>query len=262
MNFSTLERRLQSLMKRFQNNRNQNLSHHNPHVGIMIPTPGLQPSGNVTAMIPTPGTDVSMVNCPGTSTVVLNTAGTGNMLPNSNENTSLLQGNSILATDNNSSKMVPTPGLNNAFPISGDNMSSLPGQQQVQPHKSHVIDHSPQRNFQLPRGNLIQQYSQQLQQSHQQNMQHQPQQQQQYQQQHHNHQENQQFTAIWNSANQKNCGPSTVIKSSILFLPLTLFPLLMCIIEIKQFIPKYFGESRVQLIVMAGSLIVLSVLIC
>jgi hypothetical protein len=192
MNFSTLERRLQSLMKQFQNNRNQNLSHHNPHVGIMIPTPGLQPSGNVTAMIPTPGTDVSMVNCPGTSTVVPNTAGTGNMLPNSNENTSLLQGNSILATDNNSSKMVPTPGLSNAFPISGDNMSSLPGQQQVQPHKSHVIDHSPQRNFQLPRGNLIQQYSQQLQQSHQQNMQYQPQQQQQYQQQHHNHQENQQ----------------------------------------------------------------------
>lgn len=447
MNFSTLERRLQSLMKRFQNNRNQNLSHHNPHVGTMIPTPGLQPSGNVTAMIPTPGTDVSMVNCPGTSTVVPNTAGMGNMLPNSNENTSLLQGNSLLVTDNNSSKMVPTPGLSNAFPISGDNMSSLPGplnnafqsqqsistgtgsmmpglarvvnqmiptpglntphampmtstcsgglghsnvdalaaaqqhqlqqqkqqqqkqqqlqqqqlhqqhpqlrfgggqnsgiyhnmngqmggtiginmpqkkssygllnggmnngmqlmsgnqhfvngttthpntgsyltasrygnlqmpspqqlnnqrqrhliqpalshqinssvsdgyamnaadlagpddlynpltsggvaaannfnsnslgpqskmipvpglspqqsnlhtQQQVQPHKSHVIDHSPQRNFQLPRGHLIQQYSQQLQQSHQQNMQHQPQQQQQYQQQHHNHQENQQ----------------------------------------------------------------------
>lgn len=124
MNLNTLERRLQSLMKRLQhNNRNQNLSHHNPHVGTMIPTPGLQQSGHVNAMIPTPGTDISTVNGPGTSTVVPNTVGMGNVISNSNENASLL-----LATDNNSSKMVPTPGLSsNAFPISGDNMSSLPG---------------------------------------------------------------------------------------------------------------------------------------
>jgi len=124
MNLNTLELRLQSLMKRFHhNNRNQNLSHHNPHVGTMIPTPGLQQSGHVNAMIPTPGTDISTVNGPGTSTFVPNTVGMGNVISNSNENASLL-----LATDNNSSKMVPTPGLSsNFFPISCDNMSSLPG---------------------------------------------------------------------------------------------------------------------------------------
>ena len=89
---------------------------------MMIPTPGLQQSGNASAMIPTPGTDISMVNGPGTSAAVPNTVGIGNMLPNTNENVSLLQGNSLLATDNNSRKMMPTPGLSgNAFSISGDN---------------------------------------------------------------------------------------------------------------------------------------------
>ena len=89
---------------------------------MMIPTPGLQQSGNASAMIPTAGADISMVNGPGTSAAVPNTVGIGNMLPNTNENVSLLQGNSLLATDNNSSKMMPTPGLSgNAFSISGDN---------------------------------------------------------------------------------------------------------------------------------------------
>ena len=41
MNMDTLERRLCSLMKRFQHyNINRNLSHQNPHLGTMISTPG------------------------------------------------------------------------------------------------------------------------------------------------------------------------------------------------------------------------------
>lgn len=79
--------------------------------------------------------------------------------------------------------MIPAPALS-------PQQSNLHTQQQVQPHKSQGLDHSPQRNFQLPK--VLQQYSQQLQQVHQRNMQHQPQQQQQYQQHHHNHQQNQQ----------------------------------------------------------------------
>ena len=75
MNLNTLERRLTSLMQRFQRNRNQNVSHHDPHVGPMILTPELQQSGNASAMIPAPGTDISTVNGHGTSNMVPNTVG-------------------------------------------------------------------------------------------------------------------------------------------------------------------------------------------
>lgn len=49
MNLNTLERRLQSLMKRLlrHNNLMKRLRHNNPPVGTMVPTPGLQQSGNV-----------------------------------------------------------------------------------------------------------------------------------------------------------------------------------------------------------------------
>ena len=81
--------------------------------------------------------------------------------------------------------MILVPGL---FP----QQSNLHTQQQVQQHKSQGPDHSPQRNLQLPRAQLIQQISQQMQQPHHQNTQHKPHQQHQYQQQHHNHLQNQQ----------------------------------------------------------------------
>ena len=86
INLNTLERRLTCLMQRFQRNRNQNVSHRDPHVGTMILTPELQQSGNASAMIPAPGTDISTVNGHGTSNMVPNTVGMWNMLPNSNLN--------------------------------------------------------------------------------------------------------------------------------------------------------------------------------
>eukprot|EP01018_Ginkgo_biloba_P007798 Gb_24654 [translate_table: standard] len=130
MDLSTLEQRLQTLAKRIApSNRNQNFGHHVPSsVGTMIPTPGLQHSGNVSSMIPTPGSDISMVTGPSTSTVVPNSVGMGSVLPSSNETSGLVHGNSYVATEGNSGKMVPTPGLsNNIFPNSADNRSSLPG---------------------------------------------------------------------------------------------------------------------------------------
>ncbi|XP_057841240.1 histone acetyltransferase HAC1 isoform X1 [Cryptomeria japonica] len=129
MDSNSLERRLQQMVKRFQppNTRNQNRSHHNPPLGPMIPTPGLQQNGNVSSMIPTPGNDISTANGPGNGNMVPNTM--GNMLPNSNDSSSIMHGNSLLASDGCTSKMVPTPGLTaNIFSHSGDNISSLPGQ--------------------------------------------------------------------------------------------------------------------------------------
>ena len=70
-----MERRLTSLMQRFQRNRNQNLSHHDRHVGTMILTPELQQSGNASALIPAPGTDISTVNGHSTGNMVPNTVG-------------------------------------------------------------------------------------------------------------------------------------------------------------------------------------------
>ncbi|KAH9321216.1 hypothetical protein KI387_015855, partial [Taxus chinensis] len=67
------------------------------------------------------------------------------------------------------SKMIPVPGFSSQQP-------NLHSQQQVQQNKSQPPDNSQPTNFQLPRGQSIQQYQQQLQQPYQQNVQHQLQQ--------------------------------------------------------------------------------------
>ena len=76
-------------MQRFQRNRNQNVSHRDPHVGTMILTPELQKSGNASAMIPATGTDMqhsgnasAMIPAPGTDISTVNGHGTSNMVPN------------------------------------------------------------------------------------------------------------------------------------------------------------------------------------
>eukprot|EP01018_Ginkgo_biloba_P022501 Gb_41266 [translate_table: standard] len=122
MDLNTLPQRLQYLGKRVASTScNQNSAQYvPPPVGTMTLTLGLSNATYMSSMMPTPGGDISMITMPS------NPIGLGNMLSSGN-GTGLVNENSFLATDNNSSKMMPACGFSSdKFSNPSDIMSSLP----------------------------------------------------------------------------------------------------------------------------------------
>ncbi|KAL0327972.1 UNVERIFIED_CONTAM: Histone acetyltransferase HAC1 [Sesamum calycinum] len=150
LNLATLESRLHVLIKRLpMSNHNQQFSHANPSVsiGTMIPTPGLQQTGN-SSLAGTPPVDSSLVVNNSSNTIASSTANSGNFLPTGNGSSGALAGGyqqhsssafSVNSGGNNmmtsmggqrmTSQMIPTPGFssssNNDVNNNADNQSFM-----------------------------------------------------------------------------------------------------------------------------------------
>ncbi|PIN09129.1 Histone acetyltransferase [Handroanthus impetiginosus] len=147
LNVATLESRLHYLIKRLpMTNHNQQFSHANssPSIGTMIPTPGLQQTGN-SSLAGTHSVDSSLVvNNSASNTIASSAANSGNFLTTGNGSSGNVHGGSFSSSDgalasgyqqssstfsvnsggNNmvtsmgiqrmTSQMIPTPGFNNS----------------------------------------------------------------------------------------------------------------------------------------------------
>ncbi|KAL0319949.1 UNVERIFIED_CONTAM: Histone acetyltransferase HAC1 [Sesamum radiatum] len=104
LNLATLESRLHVLIKRLpMSNHNQQFSHANPSmsIGTMIPTPGLQQTGN-SSLAGTPSVDSSLVVNNSSNTIASSTANSGNFLPTGNGSSGNIHGRSFSSSDRRS----------------------------------------------------------------------------------------------------------------------------------------------------------------
>ncbi|KAL7102459.1 hypothetical protein ACP275_08G122300 [Erythranthe tilingii] len=130
LNLATLERRLLHLMKRSRmiNNHNQQFSHANSSsssIGTMIPTPGLQQTGN-----PSLAGAQSMDNN-FSNTIASSTAKSGNVLPARNVYSGNVHGGSFSSSDGALASVYQQPS--SSFPVNsgGDNMVTSMGVQRI-----------------------------------------------------------------------------------------------------------------------------------
>ncbi|KAK6142414.1 hypothetical protein DH2020_022762 [Rehmannia glutinosa] len=101
LNLATLENRLHVLIKRIpMSNHNQQFSHANssPSIGTMIPTPGLQQTGN-SSTAGTQSVDSSVVANNSSNTIASSTANSGNFLTTGSGSSGNMHGGSFGSSD-------------------------------------------------------------------------------------------------------------------------------------------------------------------
>lgn len=101
MNLGTLENRLHILIKRLpMSNHNQQFSHTNssPSIGTMIPTPGLQQSGN-SNITGTQSVDSSLMVNNSSNTIGLSSVNSGNYMLHGNGSSSHVNGGTFSSSD-------------------------------------------------------------------------------------------------------------------------------------------------------------------
>ncbi|XP_022721384.1 histone acetyltransferase HAC1-like isoform X3 [Durio zibethinus] len=139
INLSTLEHRLQTLIKGSRNVHNQRhpqlVNSASAPVGTMIPTPGMSLSGNASVIV-TSSIDTSM-NAANAS-LAPTTVNTGNLLPTGGINSGFFSrsegGMSSIGVPRMTSQMIPTPGFNG-----NNNNSSIDNQSYMNNQSSNIV---------------------------------------------------------------------------------------------------------------------------